>query len=429
MTETKTPFLASIPLDPEIAAPELSNRETKRIEMLNEAAKTLNRRGVTQTSLATIANNVGISRAALYYYVNNQEDLVYQCYVRTCQQLSGLLDAATAKHTHPLEIICNFIANAINENRAEFASLSDIAFLQGEKRSIVLGLYKGIRATLADIVALGIERGQIRPCDSRITASTVLGLITWVPVTLVWMPDDGPAKNLLSKTIQDIVRIGIACDRKRPGKFERHDVRSFVPLINNVFDSKAQAAARRETLLASASWLFNQKGIDATSLQEVARGLGVTKKVIYHIIGNKDDLVAECCRRGFRFFEFMSDATRKFDGTRMDALCTSLATLAEASVRKDLTPFAPITGLDAWPSDVRAELLGFAAQLRKNYDSVLAIGVTENSIRNINAQAVMTLFPGFYEWMSRWIDTLRETEQERVPDEIANLLRLGLAPI
>ena len=69
------------------------------------------------------------------------------------------------------------------------------------------------------------------------------------------------------------------------------------------FDPAAMAAARQEALLAAASWLFNLKGVDATSLEEIAVRVGVTKKVIYHNIGDKQTLVAQCIRRAFRFYE------------------------------------------------------------------------------------------------------------------------------
>ncbi|MFK7842905.1 MAG: TetR/AcrR family transcriptional regulator [Sphingorhabdus sp.] len=406
-----------------------SSREAKRIELLNEAAKTLNRLGVSQTSLASIAKSVGISRAALYYYVDNQEDLVYQSYVRTCQQLSGLLNAAATQHEHALEIIGAFIASTLDDDRAELASLSDVAFLKEEKLSVVLGLYKGLRSSLSDIIAIGIERKEVRACDPHIVASILIGLITWAPVVLMWRPVGGTPKEDLSRTIQEIIRMGIATDREAAISLERFDLLPFVAIKGNVFDAEFRNASRKETLVASASWLFNQKGVDATSLEEVALRVGVTKKVIYHNMGSKDDLVAECYRRGFRFSEFIFDATKNSTGPRINALCNSLATLAEASVRPDIAPFAPITGLDAWKDNVREELLNFAGKLVKDYDKMLHEGMDEGNIREINTHALVALYPGFYEWMPRWIDTFQAAERQKIPNEIANFLRLGLGAI
>ena len=44
--------------------------------------------------------------------------------------------------------------------------------------------------------------------------------------------------------------------------------------------------------------MFNERGFHATSLDEVAASLGVTKPVIYHYLGNKDQVLLECVTIG-----------------------------------------------------------------------------------------------------------------------------------
>ncbi len=57
-------------------------------------------------------------------------------------------------------------------------------------------------------------------------------------------------------------------------------------------------AAKREAVLIAAVRLFNTRGYHATSLDDVATALGVTKPTIYHYFANKDDILFECVRRG-----------------------------------------------------------------------------------------------------------------------------------
>ena len=56
--------------------------------------------------------------------------------------------------------------------------------------------------------------------------------------------------------------------------------------------------AKREAVLRTAARLFNAKGYHATSLDEVATALQVTKPTIYHYFSNKDEILFECTRRG-----------------------------------------------------------------------------------------------------------------------------------
>ncbi len=406
-----------------------NSRDAKRELLLDESSRTLNRLGVSQTSLAAIAKSVGISRAALYYYVKDQQDLVFQCYVRTCEQLAGLLDAAGSRSQSAIETICSFVDAALDETLPEFASLTDAAYLNESQNSIVVALYKGVRGNLADVISEGMARGEIRPCDARICASIILGLITWVPVALRWPSAADTPKPMLNAIVQEIIRIGIASKRTKPASISRIDLAGFVTITGNAFDSDVRTAARRETLLASASWLFNQKGVDATSLDEVASRIGVTKKVIYHNMGRKEDLVAECYRRAFGMFQYVGQAIEHFEGPRIDALCTSAASLADACIRPEIAPLVPITGHDAWGDSVREELQKSVERLISYQEKLYRVGIAEGSIRKVNIPAVVMMYPGIYEWMPRWVQTLREREIEDSPDEVANFLRLGLSAL
>jgi len=55
-------------------------RRSKRDAVLDRAAAHLNARGVSLASLSEVAKALGLTRAALYYYVEDRDDLVFQCY-------------------------------------------------------------------------------------------------------------------------------------------------------------------------------------------------------------------------------------------------------------------------------------------------------------------------------------------------------------
>jgi AcrR family transcriptional regulator len=55
---------------------------------------------------------------------------------------------------------------------------------------------------------------------------------------------------------------------------------------------------KRDAVLRTAARLFNEKGFHATSLDEVAERLHVTKPTVYHYVKNKDEILFECVRIG-----------------------------------------------------------------------------------------------------------------------------------
>ena len=409
-----------------LASDDRPSRVTKRMRVLDEAAKALNRQGVSQTSLAEIAKRVGISRAALYYYFEDQEDLVFQCYLRSCEQLARRLNEASQPASTALEVIDTFIGGMLSEGEPEFAALSEPAFLRAEQRSTVLGLYEGVRASLADLLDEGARRGELRSCHSGLVASAIIGLISWVPLGRRVTPI--PDRDLV-ETIRATLHDGIAADRTAPVRPALFTLSPMGLPAGRAFDQVAMAAARQEALLAAASWLFNLKGVDATSLEEIAVRVGVTKKVIYHNIGDKQTLVAQCIRRAFRFYEDIGARIHAYEGPRIDALSASAHALAEASLREDIAPFRPFTGLEGRPEAEREEMRAGAQRLMSTYLKTYDQGRAEGSVREVNARAVLAMVPGMFEWLPKWFDAFDEADRARTPRELTELFRLGLRPL
>ena len=55
--------------------------------------------------------------------------------------------------------------------------------------------------------------------------------------------------------------------------------------------------AKREALLREAASAFNRQGFHATSLEDIAQRLGVTKAALYHYFPNKQTLLMACFRK------------------------------------------------------------------------------------------------------------------------------------
>jgi AcrR family transcriptional regulator len=60
---------------------------------------------------------------------------------------------------------------------------------------------------------------------------------------------------------------------------------------------RARWERRRRTVVATAARLFAERGYQATSMDEVAARVGVTKPMLYEYFGSKDGLLAACLAR------------------------------------------------------------------------------------------------------------------------------------
>ena len=72
------------------------DREARRDALLEAAAAEFNAHGVSRASISRIARAKGLTRAAVYYYVRDRDDLVFQAYRKSCQVMAADLAAANA---------------------------------------------------------------------------------------------------------------------------------------------------------------------------------------------------------------------------------------------------------------------------------------------------------------------------------------------
>jgi AcrR family transcriptional regulator len=91
--------------------------------------------------------------------------------------------------------------------------------------------------------------------------------------------------------------------------------------------SVAQPAARRgrpgydlESLLAVAAKLFNERGYDGTSMEDLSRRLGITKSAIYHHVPSKQELLRLAIYRALDALFAEAAKLEQVDGRAIDRL-------------------------------------------------------------------------------------------------------------
>jgi AcrR family transcriptional regulator len=88
-----------------------------------------------------------------------------------------------------------------------------------------------------------------------------------------------------------------------------------------------------ESLLTVAVAVFNERGYDATSMEELAQRLGIGKSAIYHHVQSKDALLGLALDRALQGLEDAASDVRRLDGPavlRLESLVRrSVAVLVE----------------------------------------------------------------------------------------------------
>jgi len=394
--------------------------------VLDEAARQLNERGVLLTSLAEIAAKLGVTRGAMYHYVADREDLVFQCYRRAAEIIARHLREAERCGGTSADVLVDFITRMLDPREPEIAARAEIAMMNQTQRDTIQGLYDALTARLANLLETGHRKGVLRACDIEVNARVILSLVTWAPLARPWAHAVGPmGAERLRSAVMATVLDGFSTSAKLPD-YQPLDLSALAPQVVSAFDRDAALEAKREALLRAASRAFNRKGIDATSLEEIAAQLGTTKRTFHHHIGSKQEVVSACYERAFRIFLFIKDRMLEYSGTRMEALAASMDALARAYPNEDLNPLSPLVGHGALSPEGQAKFAVRSDQLGDAYHELIRHGMRESSIRDVDVHARALMLPGLLSWLVKDDVPTDPLQQQHIAREIANLVAVGL---
>ena len=172
--------------------------------MLRAAARCFNEKGYSGSSLKDVARILGLTDAALYYYVRNKEELVYLCYVRAAEVGRESLDRAIDEGSNGLDIVVRYIryhVEVMAGERGPIAIMSEIPSLEPAHREEILEVSRDHGARFEAVLEQGITDGSIAPCDVRMTGNAIMGALNWVPK---WFHGDA---EVAEKVVAEFPRI------------------------------------------------------------------------------------------------------------------------------------------------------------------------------------------------------------------------------
>jgi len=402
-----------------------AHRAPRLAALLDAAAQEFNARGIAGASLSRIARLLGLTRAALYYYVKDREDLAAQCYQRTCDVMRDNLAAARAGSSTGLDRVLNFLRLSLDPARTPPAVLSEMDYLEGKKHAAIAAAHGHNIQALRALIREGIADRSIRPCDDEIIAQTLIGTITWIPISVDWVDaTDATYRGRTVDALTDMIANGQCRNPANPYR-PPVSIDAFFPVAPKAFDREGNAAAKVEQLLMTASQLFNRRGIDGVSLDDITAELGATKGALYHYLDNKADLVVRCYRRSFDLTEHFADAAEKACEGGVERAMTGLYLNVQAHA-SGLSPLTLTVGVSALPAAVKREITRRARALQRRFEGFGKQGLAEGTYRDIDIGVVAQLGAGAFEWLPKWFSPNDPRASGELASEIVTLFIRGL---
>ncbi len=190
---------------------------------------------------------------------------------------------------------------------------------------------------------------------------------------------------------------------------------------------EADRASKRDAVLLAAVRLFNERGFHATSLDDVAASLGVTKPLIYHYLGAKDQVLFECMRIGLQQLREAAEAVARQPGTGMERLKTFLRRYAECMM-DDFSRCVIRTNDEALAPDSRPPFRALKAEVDVSLRNLIAAAAADGSARVKDVKLTAFTFAGALNWTARWHEPGGLLQPEEIAARMVEILTQGITP-
>lgn len=191
--------------------------------------------------------------------------------------------------------------------------------------------------------------------------------------------------------------------------------------------SDAERQEKRAALLLAAVRMFNERGFHATSLEDVAASLGVTKPVIYHHLGNKDQVLFECVRIGLRELQDAAELAKATPGSGLDRLRTFLRRYAE-TIMGDFGRCVIRTGDEMLSPKARTKFRALKREIDDALRAMIAEAAADGSATVRDVRTTALTFAGALNWPARWHRPDGALTAAGLAAEMVDILCAGIEP-
>jgi AcrR family transcriptional regulator len=180
-----------------------------------------------------------------------------------------------------------------------------------------------------------------------------------------------------------------------------------------------------ESLLQVAVKLFNERGYDGTSMEDLSRKLGITKSAIYHHVPSKEELLRLAVDRALDGLFAIAEETAALDGRAIDRL--EHLVRGSVLVLADRLPF--VTLLLRVRGNTRAERA--ALTRRREFDRLVTDLVkqaeAEGDVRpDVDPAVTARLLYGMVNSLIEWYRPRRGSSAEELADAVSKIAFEGL---
>ncbi|HLH01854.1 MAG TPA: TetR/AcrR family transcriptional regulator [Bryobacteraceae bacterium] len=190
--------------------------DSKKEAVLRVAVRLFLERGFWRTSLSEVAEQLRITKPALYHYFRNKEEIYLECYRRGVSLIDTHLERLRSQTSSGAEKVAGFIyiyAIVIASDFGRCVVRQDDRELSPAARAEVRAYKREIDHALRDFIQQGVADGSVRACDVKLAAFAIAGAVN---ALAVWFePGRGWTGREVAAELARTLTQGLTDRRKR----------------------------------------------------------------------------------------------------------------------------------------------------------------------------------------------------------------------
>lgn len=192
--------------------------QTRLQQIVSKATEVFDRAGYTNASMEDIARAVGLAKPTLYHYVKSKAEILYLIHRDFMGETFAAMEARAGKRlsaTEELRAVIRDIIRLMETHRPSvrvfFESFRD---LPPKQRQAIVAQRDRYSRGLISVIRRGVERGEFRKVDPKLTALAVFGMCNWA---YQWYEPRGKlSARQVADAFADVIVAGLAPRRTTP---------------------------------------------------------------------------------------------------------------------------------------------------------------------------------------------------------------------
>jgi AcrR family transcriptional regulator len=155
----------------------------RRDEVIRVATRLFAAKGYYATTLDQIAEEIGITKPALYYYITNKEDILRTIINQMLEPMQEVVDIGKSSLS-PIEklrkIMKTLIQSAAERKETTLLAFEQANILPKRSRDALRRRRKEVEHTVLQVLKEGIGQGYFNVSDVKMAGFTILAASNWI---------------------------------------------------------------------------------------------------------------------------------------------------------------------------------------------------------------------------------------------------------